>query len=253
MRYKAIVEYLGTHYRGWQAQEGLKTVQGVIETALNHVAQERVEVFAAGRTDAGVHAVGQVIHFDCARSLTAYQLREGANFHLHHETVRFSQVEEVSPEFHARFDAQKRSYKYFILNRPAPSPLWQDRAWHFKWPLDVRAMQQAALHLIGYHDFSSFRSKECQSSQPVRTLDDITFQQEDDWIRVDFVSKSFLHHQVRIMMGTLAEVGAGKRSAEEIPDIIAAKDRAAAGLTAPACGLYFMNVKYDKTGSTVDS
>lgn len=246
MRYKAIVEYCGTGYSGWQLQDGLRTIQGVIQEALFQLTHQTIEVFASGRTDAGVHAFGQVIHFESDSTLTPYQLREGTNFHLRGETVKLISVEVVSENFHARFDACMRSYQYFILNRPVASALWDERAWHVKWPLNVTLMKEASLHLMGHHDFSSFRSQECQAVSALRTLKDINFAEEQGLLRINFFSRSFLHHQVRIMVGTLVHVGLGKIKPQALPDILAARKRAAAGPTAPSCGLYFMHVSYDK-------
>jgi tRNA pseudouridine38-40 synthase len=243
-RYRLIVEYDGAGFVGWQRQENGLAVQQVIEEAIERFCGERVTVFAAGRTDAGVHALGQVAHFDLAREAEADTVRDAINFHLRPAAVAVLAAERAADDFHARFSAIGRAYLYRIANRRAPLVLDRGRAWWVPVPLDARAMHEAAQRLIGRHDFSSFRAAECQADSPVKTLAAIEVTQDGGEIRVTTRARSFLHHQVRNMVGTLKRVGEGKWSAEDVSRILVARDRAAAGPTAPAGGLYLTDVFY---------
>lgn len=245
-RYRCTLEYDGTPYAGWQVQDDAPSVQAAFEAAIFAFAQEDARAQCAGRTDAGVHASGQVVHFDLSKNRTPYQIMEGLNFHLYQagEAVRVLDCEQASPDFNARFDATGRAYRYRIINRRAPLILEANRAWHVGWPLDVEAMREAGAHLLGKHDFTSFRATACQAESPIKTLDKLEIETQEDEIRFSLEARSFLHHQVRNMVGTLERVGAGKLSPSAIPDILAAKDRTAAGATAPACGLTLMRVMY---------
>ncbi len=246
-RYKLTIEYDGTPYCGWQKQDGQRTVQGALEAAAAQFAQAPVELFCAGRTDAGVHARGQVAHTDLPVARPTFNVREGLNMFLQDEPISVLAAEEVGPEFHARFDAKKRHYLYRIINRPARLALDATRAWHIHRPLDLDAMREAATHLVGHHDFTSFRSTQCQSQSPVKTLDEIRIvqrQKNPEQIMIYVSGRSFLHHQVRNMVGTLSLVATGKWTPEQVAEARDAKNRSASGPTSPAHGLYLMKVAY---------
>jgi tRNA pseudouridine38-40 synthase len=244
-RYKLTIEYDGLPFHGWQRQEdAVPSVQGTIEQAIYQFCQERVTLEGAGRTDAGVHATGQVAHVDLTKVYTAFRLQEALNFYLRESGVAIVQVAEVGPDFHARFSATARIYHYKIINRRAHTPLLAQRAWHIIRPLDIQAMKLAAQAFVGHHDFSSFRSSQCQASSAKRTLDDFTIAQEGDMIIARIQSRSFLHNQVRIMMGTLQQVGHGKGTINDIKQALLGRDRTFAGPTAPAYGLYLTEVQY---------
>lgn len=246
-RFKCTVEYDGTPYAGWQWQEDQPSVQGAIEQAIKDFCQESVRIQCAGRTDAGVHARGQVMHLDILKNRSAYQVMEGLNHHLWQrgQSVRLVACERVTDTFHARFSATGRHYHYRIINRRAPLVLEHQRAWHVGWPLDIDAMRAGASHLIGKHDFTSFRAVECQADNPVKTLDRLEIATQDEHIEFYLSARSFLHHQVRIIVGTLERIGAGKWTPDHMQAILSAQDRLAAGPTAPACGLYLTRVDYD--------
>lgn len=247
-KYKLTLEYDGTDLVGWQKQVDQNSVQGILEDAIFGLSQERVETVAAGRTDAGVHALGQVVSFDINKKFDMYSLRHGINFHMQNKPVVVLNAEEASEDFSARFSATKRYYRYVILNRPSMPIIDKNRVWQISQPLDIDKMEEAAEHLIGHHDFSSFRASECQAKNPVRTLDDIFIEEHEfefgRYIYIDFTALSYLHHMVRNIVGTLADVGLGKTIPEAIPDILKAKDRTKAGPTAPATGLFFTGVDY---------
>jgi tRNA pseudouridine38-40 synthase len=243
-RYKLTIEYDGTPFNGWQKQGGLPTVQAVLEAAVSSYVATPTEVWCAGRTDAGVHATGQVAHVDLPEVRDVNQIVRGVNnLSLPHPVV-VVKAEEVSPEFHARFDAKARHYHYKIVNRPARTALDGLRAWYVRKELDVSAMREAAAHLVGHHDFSSFRSNECQSKSPIKTLDALEVSRDGEQIDIHVSAKSFLHNQVRIMVGTLALVGRGKWTPADVKKALDAKNRIAGGTTAPACGLYLTQVDY---------
>lgn len=244
MRFKITLEYDGTDYEGWQSQPSGKGVQDVVERALAIFNPEAPRTVVAGRTDAGVHALGQVIHVDIQRDMTADKICDALNANLRPHPIVAVDAEIVSDQFSARFDATMRYYRYVILHRRHPTALLRDRAWHIYQSLDLDVMRAGAAHLIGDHDFTSFRSAACQSKRPERRLDSFTITQRDDQLWLECSARAFLHNQVRNMVGTLVEIGRGLRDADSIPDIFAARDRAAAGQTAPACGLYFMKVEY---------
>ena len=246
-RYKLTIEYDGTPYCGWQKQANGPSVQAAIEAACEKFLHVSVELTVAGRTDAGVHAKGQVAHVDFPVAREPFNIREGLNKLLIPHPIVILKAEEVSAEFNARLDAQKRHYLYRILNRDARPTLDVTRAWHVFYPLDIAAMQEAAQHLIGHHDFTSFRSSECQAQSPMRTLDEILIKRrtkDPSHVMINVVAKSFLHRQVRNITGTLMLVGAGKWKPEQVKEALAARDRRAAGPTAPAHGLYLMKVEY---------
>lgn len=247
-RYKIIIEYFGINFVGWQKQENGTSVQEVIEDAIFAFTKQKVMVYAAGRTDAGVHARGQVGHFDLDEPegvrIGTVRLMRAINHFIMPNKVSILSCEEVTEDFHARFSAKKRYYEYIILNRKAYSVIDENRVWHVHQDLDLEQMKKAAECLVGHHDFSSFRSKECQAHSPMKTLDQVEVFSEGDYIKFRLSSKSFLHHMVRNIVGTLRDVGEGKFSPEDVARILDARDRKAAGVMAPACGLYFMKVDY---------
>jgi tRNA pseudouridine38-40 synthase len=201
-------------------------------------------VVGAGRTDAGVHATGQVAHLDLARAVTPETLRNALNYHLRPHPVVVLQAAVAAPDFHARFSARMRHYLYRIVNRRAPLSLEARRAWHVPAPLDAEAMHEAAQHLVGRHDFTSFRSALCQARSPVKTLDRLIVRRVGERLEITALARSFLHHQVRNMVGTLKLVGEGRQPVESMEAVLATRDRAAAGPTAPACGLYLTRIDY---------
>lgn len=243
-RYKLIVEYDGTNLSGWQRQENAPSVQQHLEEALLALSQEKATIFAAGRTDAGVHALGQLCHFDLEKEMPADNIRDGLNHHVKPQRISVVEAEITTPKFHSRFDAKARSYIYRILNRKAPPALAENRVWHVPQPLDIDTMRAGAKHLIGKHDFTSFRASECQANSPEKTLSNIVVEQEGEEIHIVVTAPSFLHHMVRNIVGTLKLVGTGKWAPEQVKQALEAKDRSQAGPTAPAEGLYFLNVLY---------
>jgi tRNA pseudouridine38-40 synthase len=243
-RYKLVIEYDGTDFVGWQRQENGPSVQGAIEDAVHAFSGERVGLFAAGRTDAGVHARGQVAHLDLRRPHPALTVRNAVNFHLRPAPVSILSAERVADDFHARFDATWRAYRYRVLNRPAPPALDRNQVWHVAQPLDVAAMNAGAAHLIGLHDFTTFRAAQCQARSPVKTLSVLKVVRDGDVIDVIAEARSFLHHQVRAMVGTLKAVGEGRWRPDDVRAALEARDRTRCGMTAPAAGLALMRVEY---------
>lgn len=244
MRVRLTLEYAGPAFHGFQRQEGLLTVQGALETALRGFCGADLTLYAAGRTDAGVHALGQVVHVDLPRRYSPHTIRNALNAHLRPHPLAVLSAEEVGPDFHARFSAQARHYRYVIINRPAPLAVQTGLAWHIPVPLDDLAMHRAAQLLVGRHDFSTFRASFCQAASPVRTLDRLDVRREGDRVLIEASSRSFLHHQVRNMVGSLALIGKGRWNAGDLLAALAARDRRAGGQTAPAEGLYFLGVDY---------
>lgn len=243
MRIAVGVEYDGTGLLGWQAQKDGPSVQQALEQALAAVADEPVGVVGAGRTDAGVHATGQVAHFDTAarRTMRAWVL--GANTHLP-AGICLRWARETGDEFHARFSARARSYSYLLLNRETRSALWRQRAWWVHRPLDADRMHAAGQLLVGEHDFSAFRAAECQSKSPIRRIATLTVRRQADFLRLDVTANAFLHHMVRNITGTLAAVGRGERPPEWVAEVLERRERSLGGATAPAEGLYLVHVDY---------
>jgi tRNA pseudouridine38-40 synthase len=243
-RYRLLVEYLGTPFVGWQRQDSGMSVQGLLEAAIARFCQQDLTVFAAGRTDAGVHATGQVVHVDLPRDYPADTVRDALNFYMKPKPVTVVAAEAVGDDFHARFSAIGRAYVYRIVNRRAPLALDRDRAWWVPVGLDADAMAEGAALLLGHHDFSSFRARDCQANSPMKTLDVLSVTRVGEEIRIDAAARSFLHHQVRNMVGTLRLVGEGKWRPADMRAALEARDRKAGGPTAPARGLYLTGVRY---------
>jgi tRNA pseudouridine38-40 synthase len=243
-RYRLTHEYDGTGLAGWQRQDNGVSVQGLLEAAFEKYCQEKVTLVAAGRTDAGVHALAQVAHVDLERPREPDEIRDAVNFHLKPARVAILQADEAPADFHARFSATGRRYLYRIVNRRAPLVLDHDRAWALTRPVNAEAMHRAAQVLVGQHDFSSFRDAQCQAKSPVKTLDRLDVSRTGEEISIRAEARSFLHHQVRNMVGTLKLVGEGKWTEADVAVALAARDRSAAGQTAPAAGLYLTGVSY---------
>ena len=243
-RYRLTIEYDGTPFVGWQAQDNGVSVQGLLTDAAAAFTGERVTVNGAGRTDAGVHALGQTAHVDFAKDWDDDTVRDAFNFHLRPQPVAVLSAQHVAADFDARFSAKKRHYLYRIVNRRADLALEPDRAWRVPRPLDCGAMHAAAQQLLGRHDFTTFRSTECQAGSPVKTLDRLDVTRDGDDVRVTASARSFLQHQVRSMVGSLVHVGDGKWSIADLATALAARDRAACGQVAPPHGLYLVRVDY---------
>jgi len=243
-RYKFTIEYDGSSYHGWQYRANLPTVQDEIESAIFKVTHEKIRLHVSGRTDAGVHALGQVAHADIAAHLDPFRFTYGLNHFLTHKGISILQTEQVDETFHARFSTKARVYVYKIINRRGPLTIDLKRAYHVPLPLNIDAMNQAAYHLLGQHDFTSFRATGCQAPSAIKTLEQAEFVGIDG--RIDFYvrSKSFLHHQVRNMIGTLCLVGLGKWQPSDVYRALLAKNRTAAGPTAPPDGLYLREIIY---------
>ncbi len=243
-RYKLTVEYDGTPYVGWQAQDNGPSIQASLTDAIAAFAGERATVFGAGRTDAGVHALGQVAHVDLAKASDTGNVRDAINFHLRPQPIAVLTAELVADDFDARFSAIKRHYLYRISNRRADLALDVNRAWRVPRPLDSEAMHAAAQQLIGKHDFTTFRSTECQANSPLKTLDRLDVARDGDDLRITASARSFLQHQVRSMAGSLVHVGEGKWNAADLTAVLEARDRARCGQVAPPHGLYLVRVEY---------
>ena len=243
-RYKLIVEYDGRPFMGWQRQAHGPSVQQAIEEAVGAITQEEVILHAAGRTDAGVHALAMAAHLDVAKPIQAQRLAAGINAKLRPLPVAILSAEKVDGEFHARFSCIGRRYLYRIVNRRAPLALEAGRAWRVPVPLDADAMDAAARLLVGRHDFTTFRSAHCQAESPVKTLEALRVVRRGETIEIEAAARSFLHHQVRSMVGCLELVGRGKWSAADLKAALEAKDRAALGFNAPPDGLYFVAATY---------
>jgi tRNA pseudouridine38-40 synthase len=243
-RYKLTIEYDGTPFSGWQIQDTAPTVQGTLESAVKAISGEQVRVNGAGRTDAGVHALGQVAHCDIAKQFAPGRLRDGLNAHLRPNPIGVLSAEIVPETFEARFSAVKRHYRYRIRNTRANLALEIGRVWRVPRSLDAEAMHIAAQRLIGKHDFTTFRDTECQAKSPEKTLDQLDVTRTGDAIDILTSARSFLHSQVRSMVGSLVWVGEGRWSADDLVAALAARDRAACGPVAPAEGLYLVRVEY---------
>lgn len=243
-RYRLLVEYDGRPYCGFQAQAVLPSVQGALEKAIKGFCGEELRIIAAGRTDTGVHATGQVVHVDLAKDWPAETVRNALNAHLAPEPIAVLEASVAEGDWHARFSATGRRYRYRILNRASPPALDKGRVWYVRKDLDAAAMHAAAQSLMGQHDFTTFRDLNCQAKSPVKTLDVANVVRAGEEVILEFAARSFLHRQVRSMTGTLAEVGFGRWTADDVAAALAAKDRKACGPVAPADGLYLTGVTY---------
>ncbi len=241
-RYKVILEYDGTDLIGWQENTQGPSVQSLLKDAVEKFCGARPDIVGAGRTDAGVHAVAMTAHFDLDKDFDANTVMRAVNFYLNNAPVSVLDCEIVPDDFNARFSCIARHYKYIVLNRSAPPVLDKNRVWWVPRILDIDAMRNAAKLLPGEHDWTSFRASQCQAKSPIKTLDSCRIEKKDEYIVFDFSARSFLHHQVRNMVGTLVEIGTG--APYDIDEIFAARNRSAAGVTAPAAGLYFIRADY---------
>lgn len=243
-RWRLTIEYDGGPFMGWQRQEHGPSVQQTLEEALRRMTGEEAKFIAAGRTDAGVHALAMSAHVDIERELTPHRLCEGLNALVRPHPISVLEAEPVANDWHARFSCVGRRYLYRILHRRAPPALDAGRVWHVAVRFDVDAMREGALHLIGRHDFTTFRSAQCQSDSPIKTLDQLGVAQVGEEIHVTAAARSFLHHQVRSMVGCLALVGRGQWQPDDLRKALEARDRSALGFNAPPHGLYFVEAVY---------
>ena len=243
-KYKIIIEYDGTDFVGWQKQENGPSIQSSVEDAIKKITSETVNVFGAGRTDSGVHAREQVAHFEFSKNISLDSIRDGINQHLRPLPIAILEVKEVYDDFHARFSAKLRTYEYLIINRRAPLTFNKNLTWGVFKKLNMDAMKEAASIFVGKHDFNAFRSVDCQSSSSIKTIQSCSIETNDQHITLNVSAKSFLHSQIRIMAGTLVEVGKGQFNSSDVKDIIKSRDRSKAGATAPAHGLYLLKVEY---------
>ncbi|WP_029032134.1 tRNA pseudouridine(38-40) synthase TruA [Salinarimonas rosea] len=243
-RYKLVVEYDGTPYSGWQYQENARSVQDVVERAIAGFCGHPVRLHCAGRTDTGVHATHQVVHVDLERAFRIDTIRDAANAHMRDDLVAVVSAAPVTETFHARLSAVRRHYTYRILNRMAPPTFDRTRVWHVRQAIDVAAMQAAADLLVGHHDFTTFRASQCQAKSPMKTLERLAVERVGEEVRVHAASRSFLHNQVRSMVGTIALAGIGRWSVADVEAALVARDRTRCGALAPPHGLYFVGVDY---------
>jgi tRNA pseudouridine38-40 synthase len=244
-RWRLTIEYDGGPFMGWQRQDHGPSVQQTLEEALERMTGDKAAFTAAGRTDAGVHALAMAAHVDVTKSLTAHRLREGLNALVRPQPISVLNAEPVADDWHARFSCVGRRYLYRMLNRRAPPALDSGKVWHIAVPLDVEPMREGAAQLVGRHDFTTFRSAHCQSDSPVKTLDRLEVARVGEEIHVSAAARSFLHHQVRSMVGCLALVGRGQWTPDNMRTALEAADRSALGLNAPPHGLYFVEAVYD--------
>jgi tRNA pseudouridine38-40 synthase len=249
--FRLTLSYDGTAYVGWQVQDNGRTIQAELEAALRQITGESIRAVASGRTDAGVHALGQVAHIDLERDWAPDKVRDAVNFHLKPNLAVILGCTEVPSTFDARFSASARHYIYRILTRRARPVLDRNRVWWLVRPLDVEAMRQAAVHLVGRHDFTTFRAVQCQAASPIRTLDRLDVAREGSEIIISASARSFLHNQVRSMVGTLKLVGEGKWRPDDVSAALVARDRKHCGPVAPASGLYLARVDYPEEGGAI--
>jgi tRNA pseudouridine38-40 synthase len=246
IRYKITVEYDGTNYVGWQKQSDQpnRSIEEILEKAIFELSQTRVKIIGSGRTDAGVHAIAQVAHFDLEKNFEEFKITLALNHYLKSSDIAILSCKKIDKNFHSRFDAKMSHYHYLISNRAAPPKLLKNRIWHIPVKLEIDEMRKAASYLIGKHNFSAFRDKECQAKSPIKTIDNITITKNNDEILIAISAESFLHHMIRNIAGTLMWAGSGKIKAEAIKEILESCDRTKSGPNAPACGLYFAGVDY---------
>ena len=255
-RYALLIQYDGSQFFGFQFQKNEKSVQGFLEETIGIFTRHPTRIHAAGRTDTGVHAIGQVVHFDTPHDLNTHALAGCINAYGREQGVSVIDIQKVDHDFHARFSAKAREYIYLIRNHTYPSTLMATKSYHVYAPLDLSLMEEGASKLIGTHDFESFRSTKCQAKNAIRSIDFIRFEKYGDYIKIHLRARSFLHNQVRITVGCLTSIGKGEHPPTWIDDLLEAKNRTVSGITAPAHGLYFYHVDYDMNlfqakGSTI--
>jgi len=243
-RYKIKIEYEGTSFVGWQFQKNGQSVQEVLQKAIFNFSNEKAAVIGAGRTDSGVHALGQIAHFDLKKKIIGKKILLAVNQNIGNKSVTVLKINKADKKFHARHDAKKRTYHYLIVNRQAPLTLQKNKAWHIRKKLDVNAMKIGAKFLLGTHDFSTFRSASCGAKSPIRTMEKILIKKNKDKITLQFTSRSFLQQQVRSMVGCIKYLGEGKWNFNDFKNSFRSKNRSKCAPPAPACGLYLKNIKY---------
>jgi len=243
-RYKLKIEYDGTAFVGWQFQKNGLSIQEVLQDAIFKLANEKVIVTGAGRTDAGVHALEQTAHFDLKKKIKIKNFLSALNQHIGNKPVTILKINKVNKKFHSRFNAKKRTYQYIIINRESPLVLQKNKAWHIRKKLNIYFMKKGAKLLLGTHDFSTFRASSCGAKSPIKTLEKISIKKNKDKIIINFTSKSFLQQQVRSMVGCIKYLGDGKWSVNQFKESFKSKNRLKCAAPAPACGLYLKNIKY---------
>jgi len=243
-RYKIKIEYDGTPFVGWQFQKNGQSIQEVLQKAIFNFSKERVVVIGAGRTDSGVHALSQIAHFDLKKKIQKKNLLPAINQNISNKSVTVLKINKVSKNFHARHDAQKRTYEYLIVNRQSPLTLQKNKAWHIRKKLDIKVMKKGAKFLLGTHDFSTYRAASCGAKSPVKTMEKIFIKKNKDKIFLQFTSRSFLQQQVRSMVGCIKYLGEGKWSIDKFKNAFKSKKRSKCAPPAPACGLYLKNITY---------
>ena len=244
-RYHLTISYDGSDFCGWQRQPHSPSIQEHIEQALAKLTQETPTLHCSGRTDTGVHAIAQSAHFSCHKELQIREIIHGLNFHIAHPAIAIIEARTVCDDFHARFSAKQRHYRYIIHNGAVASPFWHKRAWHSHYPIDDQAVTEACQYFLGHHDFTSFRAQGCQANHAQRSIDLCQLERHQDMIVITISARSFLYHQIRNMVGTLHKIGNGKQSPQWIKELLELKDRSQAGMTAPPHGLYFLGVDYE--------
>ena len=243
-RYKITIEYDGTPFVGWQFQKNGLSIQEILQNAIFNFSKEKVVITGAGRTDSGVHALAQVAHFDLKKIINKKNFLPGINQHIGNKPVTVLKINKTNKNFHARFDAKKRTYQYTIINRQSPLALQKNKAWHIRKKLNIKDMKKGAKLLLGTHDFSTFRASSCGAKSPIKTMEKISIKKNKDKLILEFISKSFLQQQVRSMVGCIKYVGEGKWKLDDFERIFKSKRRAKCAPPAPACGLYLKRVSY---------
>ena len=243
-RYKITIEYDGTPFVGWQFQKNGLSIQEILQNAIFNFSKEKTVITGAGRTDSGVHALAQVAHFDLKKQINKKSFLPGINQHIGNKPVTVLKINKTNKNFHARFDAKKRTYQYRIINRQSPLALQKNKAWHIRKKLNVKDMKKGAKLLLGTHDFSTFRASSCGAKSPIKTMEKISIKKNKDKLILEFTSKSFLQQQVRSMVGCIKYVGEGKWKLDDFEQIFRSKKRIRCAPPAPACGLYLKNISY---------
>ena len=243
-RYQIKVEYDGTNFVGWQYQKNGLSIQEILQRAIFQFSREKVTVTGAGRTDAGVHAIGQIAHFDLKKKIKKRNFLLGVNQYIGKNPVIILSIKKTHNKFHSRFDAKKRTYQYVIINRQSSLALQKNKAWHIRKKLDLKAMKKGAKLLLGTHDFSTFRASSCGAKSPIKTLNKVSIKKDKEKIILKFTSKSFLQHQVRSMVGCIKYLGEGKWTFDEFKNAFKSKKRSNCAPPAPSCGLYLTKISY---------